>query len=146
MSSGAPKGSSERTLREILTPLVLEMYGLLEERPTQSVTPVRAPRVRPPSSPSNAPSRASFGRSLAPSNATGRFQREPQSVHPTRKGGFVKFGGPKGRSALGSRLPGESDADFADRRRRIAKAQRAGYAPPKREQATRSDFYREIGH
>ncbi len=144
--------SSERELRELLSELVLELYGLDTTPPTKGPEPVIRQKRSPTAS---GFSRATFSQGTAPS--PGRFQSEGSAL-PGRKrpyvGSSVSTRSAKSRTPVGTsptgRLPGESDADYIERRKRIRRAQAAGYAPPRSDEVhakrNPNKMYWEMGH
>jgi hypothetical protein len=138
---------SERELRELLQDIVLEMYGLSPTPPAERTVSSRTPRKRPESR----PSRATFSGTEYRGGAA-RFTRDgpkptvAPAVYYTKSKGLRK--GP-GLSPTG-RLPGESDRDYIERRKRVNKAHAAGYAPPRTDEVyakrNSNDMYWEMGH
>ena len=132
--------SEERDLRVALRDILLEMYGLLSEKPEVR----REPRRTKPTKPSPI-----FSTGTAP-KPTG-FASEPAPL-PGRKailvGTSIRMADQR-RAGPGARLPGESDRDFVTRRKMIAAAHSRGLAPPETEQirgANSTDEYWEMGH
>ena len=129
--------NEEQELRELLRPLILEMYGLSAEAPIIERAP-RRPRMEKPSATFANPGtshRGSFSRDRKPELAKPkRFarsssgQRRPVGVSPT------------------GRIPGEGDFQFLERRRMVKQAQARGYAPPKTDRGTSKSLHWEMGH
>ena len=129
--------SEERELRDLLREQVLEMYGLLSEKP-EVIREPRAPRREKP--------HPTFSTGSAP-RPTG-FASEGSAI-PGRKAILVGTSirrADKHRAGPGARLPGESDRDFIERKARIRVAQAQGLAPPTTDVAHGTDEYWEMGH
>ena len=136
--------SNELDLREMLTDVILEMYGL-------SPTPPETPGTTGGNSPGAGTPRAhrhpTFSRGTAPK--PGRFKREGSAIPLRQKilvGTSMRLADKK-RPGPGARMPGESDRDFIQRRGQIRRSHALGLAPPKSDVApTFHNEAWEMGH
>jgi len=131
-------GSEEALLRRSLRDLLLQAYGLSEERPTRPRTP-SAPRREAP--------HPTFSTGSAPKSSS--WTKEESAIPGRRKilvGHSVRMAD-KLRPSLnsGARIPGESDRDFIERKAKIRAAHRRGLGAPKRSVAGWHDEAWEMG-